>query len=304
MCVYATYTLTMIDVETMQPNYDATFYRALEDGVHRSAKIAAEILWEVFCPKSVIDVGCGTGIWLAALRECGVRDLCGVDGPWVPRELLAIEAKAFLEHDLNVPLVLTRRFDLALCLEAAEHLPEEAAAGLVESLVRLAPVVIFSAAVPGQGGHGHINERWPRYWSNLFAGHGYQCSTALRNRLWDLDEVEPWYRQNILCFAEAQHADRVARLEDEASAVPPLDVVHPAILRMVRDDADAKGLRVQQLEAEVRALDAAREAQVGATQEERRQRTAAEAAVSTLRSEVDTLRGELEALRALLQKSE
>lgn len=278
-----------------QPSYDAQFFQALDWGVQRSANAAAGLLCDFFEPSSVIDVGCGTGIWLAALRERGVGDLCGVDGPWVPRNLLAIEAEAFLDHDLSLPLTLDRRFDLALCLETAEHLPEAAAPGLVESLVRLAPVVVFSAAVPGQGGHGHLNERWPQYWSDLFAGHGYRCSTGLRNRLWLVDEIEPWYRQNILCFAEAKHAGRLARF-DEPSAPPPLDVVHPAILGMVRDDGNAKGVRVQHLEAEVRALEAVAE-------QEGRQRAAAEAVAAALRGNLDTIRSELEALRAVLRES-
>lgn len=240
------------------PAYDADFYRGLEPGVWRSAAVTAGLLCELFRPGSVVDLGCGTGIWLAALRAAGVGDILGIDGPWVPRELLAVPGDAFLAHDLTAPLALARRFDLALCLETAEHLPPEAAGGLVASLVRLAPVVVFSAAVPGQGGHGHVNEQWPGYWRDLFAAHGYRASCVLRNRLWRREEVEPWYRQNLLCFAAGPAAERLAPLfattagegSEEPADAPPLDVVHPAVLGYVRAELAATAQEAERLRRE------------------------------------------------------
>jgi SAM-dependent methyltransferase len=234
-----------------EPGYDAGFFEALEDGVIRSAATGADLLVELIAPRSVVDLGCGTGIWLAALRERGVEEVFGVDGPWVPREQLAIPEALFRPHDLTEPLELGRRFDLALSLETAEHLPEEAAPRFVETLVRLAPVVVFSAAVPGQGGHHHVNERWPSYWVDLFARHGYRASTALRERLWNAETLEVWYRQNMLCFADPEHAARLPALFPP-QAQAPLDIVHPDFFLRLRRGLEQQTGYAERLERELR----------------------------------------------------
>jgi SAM-dependent methyltransferase len=243
---------------TAGPGYDASFFEALGEGVSRSAARGTDLLVELLAPRSVVDIGCGTGIWLAALRERGVEDVFGVDGPWVPREQLAIPEALFRSHDLSEPLALGRRFDLALSLETAEHLPAEAAPLFVETLVRLAPVIVFSAAVPGQGGHHHVNERWPGYWVEHFARHGYRASTALRERLWDAEALEVWYRQNMLCFADPEHAARFPALFCPEPPAP-LDIVHPDLFLRVRRELDHHTGYAERLERELR--EAKREAQ-------------------------------------------
>lgn len=211
--------------------YDSEFFRALEGGVERSAEACADLFVERFRPSSAIDLGCGTGLWLAALKARGVSDFLGVDGPWVPRDRLAIPESHFREHDLTMPFEIARDFDLALCLETAEHLPPECAPTLVKSLTMCAPVVIFSAAVPGQGGSGHINEQWPSFWTALFAGQDYQCSTDLRELVWNDEAIEVWYRQNMLCFASPTYAQR---LNFASGVTRPLDIVHPDLFARVR----------------------------------------------------------------------
>jgi hypothetical protein len=173
----------------------AEFFERHRDGSRRSAAIAVPLLVEQFEPRSVVDVGWGTGVWLSVFHEHGVTDILGIDGPWVKEPQREIPDSFFGECDLTQPLTLDRTFDPALCLEVAEHLPAEAAPRLVESLTALAPVVVFSAAIPGQGGEGHINERWPSFWSRYFAAHGFVCFAGLRHRLWPADAVEFWYRR-------------------------------------------------------------------------------------------------------------
>lgn len=238
-------------------SYDSHFFRALEDGVQRSASAAAGLLIELFQPCSVVDVGCGTGIWLAALREKGIKDVLGIDGPWVPKEQLAIPGNLFWEYDLTAAFELDRSFDLALCLEVAEHLPPDAAPRLVENLARLAPVVVFSAAIPEQGGHGHVNEQWPCYWAELFASHGYRCFTGLRERLWHSDVIEVWYRQNMLCFAAPAYSPRLAALfgaEGRADRAP-LDIVHPDLFVSVSHDLTRQTAYAERLESDLRSME-------------------------------------------------
>jgi SAM-dependent methyltransferase len=209
--------------------YNAEFFQSLRDGIRRSASVVVPLLIDICRPQSVVDIGCGTGHWLAAFRERGVADVLGVDGPWVPRAQREIPEDLFLEHDLARPFSLDRSFDLALCLEAAEHLPPEAALPLVESLTRIAPIVAFSAAIPHQGGDGHVNEQWPSYWAKLFASCGYDCVDSLRQRLWADDAVEFWYRQNMLCLLARDRRKLPSGLACADAMPQPLDIVHPII---------------------------------------------------------------------------
>jgi SAM-dependent methyltransferase len=220
------------------PQYDAEYYQWIRECGDRSAATVVPILIDVFRPRSVVDVGCGTGSWLSAFRRHGVVDALGVDGPWVPREQRQVPEGQFYEHDLNKPLRVGRSFDLALCLEVAEHLPPAAAGPLVEALTRLAPVVVFSAAIPLQGGEGHVNERWPTFWINLFAEFGFGCLDGLRHRVWTNDAVELWYRQNMLCYVAPKKIDGVGHslAAGQPLSPGPLDLVHPQVyLSLVRD---------------------------------------------------------------------
>lgn len=147
--------------------------------------------------RSFLDVGCGTGAWGRALLEHGITDYLGIDGSDHPDTAMHIPRDMFQRHDLEKQLDLGRRFDAALCLEVAEHLPEVSAGVLLESLTKHADLVIFSAAAPGQRGQGHVNCWFPSYWQAIFNSFGFECSDALRWQIWDNAEIEPWYRQNI-----------------------------------------------------------------------------------------------------------
>ena len=176
---------------------------------------------------SVVDIGCGTGSWAAAFNVRGI-DVVGVDGDYVDRKSLRIRQDQFIAHDLNQPLDLGRRFDLAVSLEVGEHLDAGLAAGFVDSLIRHADVVLFSAAVPGQGGSHHVNERWPSYWVALFEQRGYRLFDVVRPAVWNLPDVAYWYSQNLLLFATGGPARNLQGLDLVVMGV--LDVVHPSML--------------------------------------------------------------------------
>lgn len=152
-------------------------------------------------PKAVVDFGAGSCDLLAQLIELRPEvDCIGVDHPEMPTDGIYIPRDCFIHADLSKPLDLGRRFDIATCLEAAEHLPPEAAETIVETLVRHSDTIIFSAAIPGQGGTGHLNEQWPSYWIERFAAHGYSCFDVLRPATWNNQNVVVWYRKNMLIF--------------------------------------------------------------------------------------------------------
>lgn len=197
-----------------------------------SAAVVAPIVIDLVKPRSVVDVGCGLGGWAAAFARHGGAEVMGVDGDYVDRSMLRIPAEQFRPHDLTKPLELGRRFDLAISLEVAEHLPESVADQFVAALTKAAPAVLFSAAVPGQGGNNHINEQWPSYWVEKFAARGYAATDPVRPRVWADERVEWWYRLNTLLFLSAEllrsRPELQALVEDGRSR--PTDVVHPAML--------------------------------------------------------------------------
>lgn len=201
--------------------YDPKFYRELASS-QESAREILPLVLDVVKPASVIDIGCGTGNWLAIARELGVGEVLGIDGPWVKAQL-AIPAEKFIEHDLSTPLRLDRRFDLALSLEVAEHLPGSAAETFVRSVCDTADVVLFSAAIPGQGGRHHMNEQWPAYWAELFQRFGYCCYDFVRPRIWNNPRVTWHYAQNALLFA---HPESHLSFGEP---VIPLSLVHPIL---------------------------------------------------------------------------
>ena len=182
-----------------------------------TAHALAGLAYELIQPLSVVDVGCGPGVFLSEFSAQGVEDVQGVDGEPASRVFL-LGAECFTIADIAQPLDLGRRFDLAVCLEVGEHLPLSAGSTLVASLVDLAPVVVFSAAFPGQGGQNHINEQWPWWWQRLFMNHHYVCLDILRGRLFGESEVVDCYRTNPLVFAELEAAERIA---DRASELTP-----------------------------------------------------------------------------------
>ncbi|HEX3106173.1 MAG TPA: methyltransferase domain-containing protein [Terriglobales bacterium] len=201
--------------------YNPKFYRELSSA-QESAREILPLVLDVVKPASLIDIGCGTGNWLAIAYELGVHEILGIDGAWVKGQL-AIPPQNFLEHDLSTPLKLNCRFDLALSLEVAEHLPASAARDFVQSLCEAADVVLFSAAIPGQGGRRHVNEQWPAYWAELFADLRYECYDFLRPRIWNNPRVTWHYAQNSMIFA------RAGSRYSFGEPTTPLPLIHPVL---------------------------------------------------------------------------
>lgn len=199
------------------------------EGSKRSAEIVLKIVCDLISPSSVIDVGCSIGTWLSVCSTVGIKDFFGVDGDYVDRNSLMIPRDRFKAFDLAQSFRLDRRFDLVMTLEVAEHLPKEAASGFVHSLTELGSVVLFSAAIPFQGGTGHINEQWPEYWAKLFSEHGYVAVDCIRRKVWNDPNVQVWYAQNCLLFVEESVLRSSAALlrEYELSNGNPLSIVHP-----------------------------------------------------------------------------
>lgn len=211
--------------------YDSGYHQYIANESRQTANVVAAAVTELVKLTSVVDVGCGNGYWLSAFRGCGAKEILGIDGHHVDQSILEIAPEEFLAWDLETPVSVGRRFDLVVSLEVAEHLSEEAADSYVETLVSLGPVVLFSAAVPNQGGVNHVNEQWPHYWSEKFQRYGYSAIDCLRYRFWDDSDVNWWYAQNILLFAhhDAFERSEALRHEHEIWGGTPVSLIHPRL---------------------------------------------------------------------------
>lgn len=181
--------------------YAPEFFDYIDRGARRSASKMVAELYPVLAPGSLVDIGCGRGIWAAEWMNAGVTDCVGVDGAYVDTDSLAIPHDRFVAQNLSRPFDLHRTFDLVQSLEVAEHLPESCADVFVDNLCRHGSLVLFSAAVPGQGGEMHINEQPLEYWRRKFSERGYTAYDYVRWRVAHHTDVEPWYRYNTLLFA-------------------------------------------------------------------------------------------------------
>jgi hypothetical protein len=191
--------------------YNEDFYTYIDAGSRRSARAVAEILQAEMEIDSLLDIGAGHGAWAAEWLAAGVKDVLAVDGDYVKRDQLAIPAKAFKAHDLATPLSLKKKFDLVQTLEVAEHLPADKADLFVKNLVAHGDVILFSAAVPHQGGEHHVNEQPPEYWREKLNAHGYAVFDFVRPRLADQTDVMPWYRFNTYVYANAAGQKRLSK---------------------------------------------------------------------------------------------
>jgi SAM-dependent methyltransferase len=212
--------------------YTPGFYEQIDPGCKSSAEVIVPLLIDAFHPKSVIDVGCGTGRFAEAFAKRGVATF-GVDGEYARPYATDKLGAAFEAVDLAQPGSLSRFAlddDMAVCLEVAEHLPPERAESFVAELCALAPVVVFSAAIPGQSGAGHINCQWQSWWARAFIeDNGRKPLDIIRPRVWlDLDEVEPWYAQNLLVYIAAGEPWTYEQAAQERWGLL-LDIVHPTI---------------------------------------------------------------------------
>lgn len=224
------------------PNYDTAFFDYVNSGALKSARALLPLLQEPLQVKSVLDVGCGQGGWLTVWKELGCEDVHGIDGDYVVRERLLVGVDEFSAIDLVHPFDLERPFDLVQCLEVGEHLPTASSWGFIDSIVRHAPMVLFSAAARGQGGDSHINEQDYEFWRQLFAAHDYVAIDYLRPRILEDTNIEAWYRYNPILYVardrfeglpDAVRACMVPENEAILDRSPPVYKLRKAMVRLL-----------------------------------------------------------------------
>ena len=199
-----------------------------KDHNFNAAKQVVPYIVDLIRPTSVIDVGCGTGTWLKVFHDNGVSQIQGVEGDYLDKKLLVIDESLVIRADLEKHLNINRVFDLVVSLEVAEHLKEDSASTFVDSLTSLGKIILFSAAIPGQGGQNHINEQWPTYWQNLFSKKGYYFSDIVRKKFWNNSAVDVFYKQNMFLICHESEQQRIPRTDTL------LNIVHPELFLKFR----------------------------------------------------------------------
>lgn len=208
--------VSMGEVELMEV-YDSEFYADMEISSVTSAREIIPLLINRYQPISVVDVGCGTGAFAREFIQNGVEDVTGYEGEWMRGTETLLQKDKYIYVDFANEISATRTYDMCLCLEVAEHLDHSAARTLVATLTNLSTKVVFSAAIPRQGGNHHVNEQWPEFWAQLFAEKGYFLEWDPRISIWNNSNIASCYRQNLLIFQKT--ADR--------GLIIPLSLVHP-----------------------------------------------------------------------------
>ena len=185
--------------------YTAKYFGDVERTAGPAAPVMARSIVNHFSPKTIIDVGCGTGILLEAFRNHGVR---GIGLEYAESALSYCRqrnlevAKFNLEKPHNPPY-RNERFNLATSFEVAEHLPRSCASRFVKLLCLYSDSIIMTAAPPGQGGNDHVNEQPQSYWIDLFLQQCYRHDKGASARLadeWQAAGIASWYHQNVMVF--------------------------------------------------------------------------------------------------------
>ena len=218
--------------------YDSSFYNSKRASALVSARTTLGELKKLYLFDSVADIGCGDCIWGVACEEIGISGYVGIDGEYAKAHVPAGFRKKFISHDLEKSelVFLEGKYDLVISLEVAEHLSKDCAPDFVRRLALIGDVVMFSAAIPGQGGSNHLNEQWQSYWSKLFLDHGFVPFDIVRPLIWNRNEVAEYYRQNILIYCSQSREDLINHFGSCVLNIGPVfDIVHPRTYRRLLD---------------------------------------------------------------------
>jgi len=157
------------------------FERAAQRG---APKVADAVLREFPAARSLADVGCGTGGFAAEFQRRGLR-VFGCEYSARSRRGAQRKQVEVLPFDLSgdCPPLPGRPYDLIMTLEVAEHIPAAFADAFVDYLCATGDLLVFTAAPPGQGGHGHINLQPKAYWIGKFKRAGFHVDDAATQRV-------------------------------------------------------------------------------------------------------------------------
>lgn len=157
--------------------YDETFFAMNLADSRPVAEYLAPKIVAAFDLKNLVDFGAATGHWVNALNKAGTMAI-GIEGSRSAKPYLVCDPEKMFFCDLRKPLQLKKfpfnEADAVLSIEVAEHIEKQYADMYIGNMLLFKPKIIFmTAAIPGQGGHFHVNEQSNEYWIEKFKMHGY-----------------------------------------------------------------------------------------------------------------------------------
>lgn len=220
-------------------NYDSNFFKGESQSSIKSAKIIVPLVQSIVNPRSVLDVGCGVGAFLKEFEKNGVEDILGVDNTVASSEFLQIEKDKIMQYDICKPLEFSKKFDLVISLEVGEHLDPQYSETYIKNLTAAGDIILFSAAIPGQGGKHHVNEQWPKYWARIFERHGFKAVDCIRPIIWNNEDIDLIYAQNSLLYVKKGNLEKInlKSIQDSNVETFPLSLVHPRLYQFSKENS-------------------------------------------------------------------
>ena len=183
--------------------YDDDFYSDRNKETEYSSKAILCIIKEFFGSiGSVADFG-GVGTFLKTAHGVfGINwdHIALFEGDYIKTQWLQVPYSCYNPVNLEERIMTDRKYDLCICLEVAEHLSEKRANSFVADLCEISDLILFSAAVKGQGGIHHVNEQELKYWIDKFSILNYRAFDIIRPRIQYDEKILWWYRQNCIVF--------------------------------------------------------------------------------------------------------
>ncbi|MDQ2960134.1 MAG: methyltransferase domain-containing protein [Candidatus Dormibacteraeota bacterium] len=225
---------------------------------------AADEIVRSLTPKRVFDAGCALGFLVAALWDRNIeaygRDIS---------EFAISEVRSDVRSYCSVGSIadpIEGEYDLVLCIEVLEHMPEDEALEAIRMITRAAPRVLFSSTPSDFDEPTHVNVRPIRYWLRHFADAGfapvvtydttYLCPHGIlferseegrTDR--DLTAFGEVVRQRIATAAEAAKTFEVTAKLNEINAVLTMEMdSRQAVEAAWKQRTDALEARVHQLQ--------------------------------------------------------
>ncbi len=176
-----------------------------------STRIIVKVI-NKYLPKinSVIDLGCGMAAFAKAFQENGSNEITIIDHPKLDVSKCVVKDNyTFTPCDLDIAIPVVQKVDLLICTEVLEHIGYNRSLKVLDYIVSCSDIILFSAAIPRQGGLGHINEQRHNFWISEFRKRGFQNFDLFKLDLINNTEVLYWLRQNLFIFHRNQPVDSI-----------------------------------------------------------------------------------------------
>lgn len=147
-------------------------------------------------PESVLDIGCGPGVYVESLIAENIS-ATGIDID--PR----VKNKSYLKNQSLLDIT-EERADVVLCLEVAEHINSEYEDEVVKKVASTVnKTLIWTAAALNQTGPGHVNCKHKEDWAKKLTNQGLVRNLEKENQLLSYmlqGYSMGWFTQNLLYF--------------------------------------------------------------------------------------------------------